>query len=128
MHAPTPTASSLKSLLRSDRAASYLLAMSIFAACSFAFAITYFMSAVAQHPALRVLFASCNGLVSGLLFIIGHDACHQSFTPSSLLNRLLGRIAFLPSYHLFCCWELAHNRIHHSFTNCKEVDYVWTPP
>ena len=31
------------------------------------------------------------------LFIIGHDACHGSLTDHDLLNRVLGRIAFLPS-------------------------------
>ena len=37
------------------------------------------------------------GFVIGRLFIIGHDACHQSLTPNRELNKVLGRIAFLPS-------------------------------
>src|SRR5690606_21042941 len=31
------------------------------------------------------------------LFLIGHDACHGSYTGQDWLNRLIGRIAFLPS-------------------------------
>src|SRR5262245_48829106 len=31
------------------------------------------------------------------LFVIGHDACHGSYTRYDWLNKLVGRIAFLPS-------------------------------
>jgi omega-6 fatty acid desaturase (delta-12 desaturase) len=31
------------------------------------------------------------------LFVIGHDACHGSYTPNKTLNKWIGRIAFLPS-------------------------------
>lgn len=27
----------------------------------------------------------------------------------------------------FTCWDLGHNRLHHSFTNLKGKDYVWAP-
>jgi hypothetical protein len=37
------------------------------------------------------------GFLVVMLFVIGHDACHQSFTSSRPLNELIGRIAFLPS-------------------------------
>lgn len=37
------------------------------------------------------------GIVIGRLFIIGHDACHQSYTPHRRLNKVLGRIAMVPS-------------------------------
>ena len=30
------------------------------------------------------------------LFVIGHDACHGSYTPNKTLNKWIGRIAFLP--------------------------------
>ena len=32
-----------------------------------------------------------------MMFIIGHDACHGSLTPSSKINTWLARLAFLPS-------------------------------
>ena len=31
------------------------------------------------------------------LFVIGHDACHGSYTPNKRLNEWIGRLAFLPS-------------------------------
>jgi len=80
----------------------------------------------AQVP-VRILCGFFAGIFSGNLFMMGHDACHGSFTASRRLNELLGRIAFLPSYHPYSPWELTHNRIHHVFTNLKGRDFVWTP-
>lgn len=71
------------------------------------------------------------GLTAGLwiarLFIIGHDACHQALTAHRKLNRLLGRIAFLPSFTPYSLWELGHNQAHHGFTNLRGRDGVWVP-
>jgi acyl-lipid omega-6 desaturase (Delta-12 desaturase) len=67
------------------------------------------------------------GLQIARLFIIGHDACHQSFTEHRFLNKFLGRIAFLPSLTPYKFWEIGHNLAHHSFTNLRGRDYVWTP-
>jgi acyl-lipid omega-6 desaturase (Delta-12 desaturase) len=50
-----------------------------------------------------------------------------SFTHVRWLNRLIGRIAFLPSLQPYSLWDLTHNRIHHAFTNLKGKDFVWTP-
>lgn len=73
---------------------------------------------------------SC-GILCGLwiarLFVLGHDACHQSLTSKRPLNRLIGRLAFLPSLTPYSTWELAHNSIHHVFSNWSEKDYVWRP-
>ena len=63
----------------------------------------------------------------GMMFIVGHDACHQSFTPSRRLNGLIGRVAFIPSLHSFSLWDLGHNRIHHRHNNVRGFDYVWEP-
>jgi len=80
-------------------------------------------------PGLAVKFtlSVLAGILTSLLFVIGHDACHQSLTPRRWLNRLLGTLAFLPSLHPFSLWELGHNRIHHRYTNRREKDYVWEP-
>ncbi|MES2190052.1 MAG: fatty acid desaturase [Pseudomonadota bacterium] len=67
------------------------------------------------------------GVVIGRLFIVGHDACHQSLTRHRRLNRWLGRIAFLPSLTPYSLWDLGHNKVHHGFTNLKGVDFVWAP-
>ena len=40
--------------------------------------------------------------------------------------RIVGRIAFLPSLHNFCLWQIAHNRLHHRFTNFKGLN-SWSP-
>jgi len=61
------------------------------------------------------------------LFVIGHDACHGSYTPNKTLNQWIGRIAFLPSLTPYSLWEVGHNLAHHGFTNLKERDYVWAP-
>jgi omega-6 fatty acid desaturase (delta-12 desaturase) len=76
---------------------------------------------------LRLLCALVAGFVIGRLFVIGHDACHQSLTDHRRLNRWLGRIAFLPSLTAYSLWDMGHNVVHHGFTNLKGVDFVWAP-
>jgi acyl-lipid omega-6 desaturase (Delta-12 desaturase) len=61
------------------------------------------------------------------LFVIGHDACHGSFTRTEWLNKVIGRIAFLPSLTPFSLWDVGHNVAHHGFTNLKGRDQVWVP-
>jgi omega-6 fatty acid desaturase (delta-12 desaturase) len=77
--------------------------------------------------AVKILLSIVLGLGISLLFIIGHDACHDSLTPSHALNQVLGRICFLPTLHPYVAWELGHNRLHHGWTNLKGVDYVYPP-
>ena len=67
------------------------------------------------------------GFVIGRLFIIGHDACHQSLTPHRGLNKWLGRIAFLSSVTPYSLWDVGHNVVHHGYTNLKGFDFVWAP-
>lgn len=76
---------------------------------------------------LRLISSLLAGYWIGRLFILGHDACHQSFTPHRKLNRVLGRLAFLPSLSPYSLWEVGHNVIHHGFTNLKGVDFIWIP-
>ncbi len=75
----------------------------------------------------KLILGLLSGLAFSILFVIGHDACHDSLTPSSFLNAMIARIAFLPSLHPYVTWELGHNRLHHGWTNLKGVDYVYTP-
>lgn len=76
---------------------------------------------------IRVFAALVAGLWIARLFVIGHDACHGSYTPSKVLNGWIGRLAFLPSLTPFSLWDVGHNLAHHGFTNLKGRDYVWTP-
>lgn len=55
----------------------------------------------------------------GMLFVIGHDAGHNSLTPVGWLNRLLGRLVMLPAYHPYTSWCHSHNVLHHGWTNLK---------
>ncbi len=86
------------------------------------FAIIYF-----DFIVFKILCSLLAGFVIGRLFILGHDACHQSFTSYRKLNRLLGRIAFLPSLTPYSLWEVGHNVVHHGQTNLKGFDFVWEP-
>jgi len=75
----------------------------------------------------KLLTGVAAGLWIARLFIIGHDACHQALTAHRKLNRVLGRIAFLPSLTPYSLWELGHNQAHHGFTNLRGRDGVWVP-
>ena len=82
---------------------------------------------LAPQPALKLLLGVAAGFWIGRLFILGHDACHQSFTPHRRLNRWLGRLVFLPSLTPYSLWEAGHNVVHHGYTNLKGADFVWAP-
>ena len=82
---------------------------------------------MARHAALQLAAGAAAGLQIARLFILGHDACHQSLTRHRRLNRWLGRIVFLPSLSTFSLWEVGHNVVHHGYTNLKGFDFVWQP-
>lgn len=75
----------------------------------------------------KLIPAIVAGFLIGRLFILGHDACHQSFTPHRGLNRWLGRLVFLPSLTPYSLWDAGHNVVHHGYTNLKGSDFVWVP-
>jgi omega-6 fatty acid desaturase (delta-12 desaturase) len=117
----------LRRKLRPLRAKSSALALVIFAAdASLYAAATWF-----AFTSRTTLPAIASGLIAmlaiGMLFVVGHDACHGSFTSSPRLNGWIGRAAFLPSLTPFAAWDEGHNRTHHVYTNLKNRDYVWTP-
>lgn len=68
-----------------------------------------------------------NGVLIGVIFIVGHDACHGILTPYRWLNRLIGRLCLLPSLHPYTAWVHNHNGLHHAFTNWKERDPGFPP-
>ena len=63
----------------------------------------------------------------GRLFVLAHDAGHNTLTPSYFWNRLLGRLAFLPGFTPFTSWQHAHNHLHHGFLRIRGKDMVWCP-
>jgi len=76
---------------------------------------------------LQIACAMLPALFIVTFFVVGHDACHGGLTPYDLLNKILGRIALLPSCTPYVAWEFAHNRVHHSYTNLRGRDYAWAP-
>ena len=92
-----------------------------------AFALAMTAAVLLPHPALQLLAGVLAGLVIGRLFILGHDACHQSFTPHRRLNRWIGRLVFMPSLTPYSLWDIGHNVVHHGYTNLRDFDFVWQP-
>jgi omega-6 fatty acid desaturase (delta-12 desaturase) len=76
--------------------------------------------------AFRAVSAVPLTLAAGQLFMIGHDAAHGSHSPSRRANGVIGRMALLPSLHVFGLWR-AHHDIHHRYTNLVGRDFVWAP-
>ena len=85
------------------------------------------LAVLAPSPWLQLLAALAEGTVIARLFILGHDACHQSLTAHRTLNRWLGRLVFLPSLTTYSLWEVGHNLVHHNHTNLNKLDNVWRP-
>ena len=82
---------------------------------------------LAAPMALAIPLSIGCGPLIGVLFIVGHDACHNSFTRLSPLNQIIARIAFLPSWQSFTSWDLGHNQMHHRYNNLRGWDAVWEP-
>ena len=76
---------------------------------------------------MQLPFSVAAGIMIAVIFVVGHDAAHNSLTPHRWLNGLIGRIAMLPSLHALSLWQLVHNQTHHRWTNLSPDDYVWTP-
>ena len=103
------------------------VALAIFAVGVVFYAATLVGTVAAPWWPLKLVLSLANAFFLAVLFVVGHDACHGAFTPSPWLNAILGRIAFLPSWHPYAGWEHAHNHIHHAWTNLRDRDYAWAP-
>jgi omega-6 fatty acid desaturase (delta-12 desaturase) len=102
------------------------LPMALFSALLVAY-VGQVVLVLALPTPLAVLMCVPCGLVIGMLFVVGHDAGHNSLTRSRRLNQVLGRLAFLPSLHAFSLWDLSHNRLHHRYNNIRGLDVAWEP-
>jgi len=91
------------------------------------YAVAVSLLIVVDNPfavaALWVLAA----LAISALFIVGHDAAHGALFSSRRMNRTVGKLAMLPSWHVYEGWVLGHNRIHHTYTARQGFDFVWHP-
>lgn len=102
------------------------LAISIFLADLGLYIFAIYGVIMFDNLALRIILAVFSGLKIGTLFLVSHDSAHDSFTSSRKLNRIIGRIAFLPSFHNYSLWLIAHNRAHHLSPNVKGQN-SWSP-
>ncbi|MEL7157092.1 MAG: fatty acid desaturase [Actinomycetota bacterium] len=68
------------------------------------------------------------GIVSANLFMIGHDAAHNSFTHLPRLNAALARFCFTVNFHPTSAWRRVHHDVHHAMANDGAIDVVWRPP
>ncbi|MEY2569107.1 MAG: hypothetical protein QOE35_3636 [Actinomycetota bacterium] len=80
-----------------------------------------------SNPLVVVALWFATGLTMTALFVVGHDCAHQALFKSRRLNDTIGRIAMLPSWHVYEGWVLGHNRVHHQFTVREGYDFVWHP-
>jgi omega-6 fatty acid desaturase (delta-12 desaturase) len=89
--------------------------------------VTTWVAVFLVPAAAKLPMSVLNGISIGLLLIIAHDACHGAYFAPRWMNHVVGRLAFLPSLHPFSYWDLAHNRLHHGWTNFRPKDYAWAP-
>jgi omega-6 fatty acid desaturase (delta-12 desaturase) len=117
-------------MTRDDRLAygsrSTPIALTLFGGLALLYLATAF-AILALPSGLSMLLSLPCGFLIAILFVVGHDASHQSFTDSRTVNHWLARLAFLPSLHPNSQWDVVHNRVHHRFNNIRGKDYVWEP-
>ncbi len=125
--APRMSIVSLRDILSAYYDRSTLLAVVLLALDLALFAAGQYLLLAASALGWQLVGGALTTLAIVRLFIIGHDACHGSLTDHAALNKLLGRIAFLPSLTPFSLWRVGHNVVHHGFNNLKGRDFVWQP-
>ncbi|MBI1396072.1 MAG: fatty acid desaturase [Betaproteobacteria bacterium] len=122
-----PQRSALRAALAQYASPSTTLALFWVAVDSTAFILASAAAVSASSLVWKSLASVGVGIMIARLFIIGHDACHHALTRHRALNRLVGRLTFLPSLTPFSLWDLGHNQAHHGFTNLNPRDAVWAP-
>jgi omega-6 fatty acid desaturase (delta-12 desaturase) len=128
MPAPVPTVKEVRAKFSAeDRSKSTFKGVSIFIIPAMIY-IAAFVGLVCTSGWLpKLCCAAVVGLCIDMLFLVGHDACHQALTPHGWLNRLIGRLAFLPSLHPYSQWDHGHNSMHHGWTNVRGWDPTFVP-
>jgi omega-6 fatty acid desaturase (delta-12 desaturase) len=122
-----PSRKTIRSWLTPLAARSTPRALALVAVDLLLFALALAATVLAPRAWMQLLAGAATGLVIARLFILGHDACHQSLTDHRTLNRWLGRLLFLPSLTPYSLWEIGHNVVHHGYTNLRGFDFVWQP-
>src|SRR5450830_2144388 len=126
-HGPMPHRKIIRSWLEPIVARSTPLAIALVLLDFSLFGLSLTATVWVSNLIAKVLLGMIAGFIIGRLFILGHDACHQSYTVHRRLNVWLGRLVFLPSLTPFSLWHTGHNVVHHGYTNLKDFDFVWQP-
>ncbi len=106
---------------------SYFLGIGIFFLISLLYAGSALGTVYFESYLVRFLFALLMGFNIAQLFVIGHDACHNSLTPGRAVNHIIARLALLPSLHACSLWEYGHNANHHVYAMLKHKDPFGVP-
>jgi omega-6 fatty acid desaturase (delta-12 desaturase) len=112
---------------RSSVKKSTLLGATLFVTATLLYVLTFSVLLLSHAWWWKACCAPVLGFSISVLFVIAHDACHGSLTPIQWLNKLVGRIGFLASFHPYAAWEWTHNAKHHGFTNVRGEDIVYVP-
>lgn len=113
--------------LRAFRQSSDFIATALCAIDISLFVVVLVATVLVPNATFKAIGAVLMALVICRLFVLAHDACHQSLFANRAVNRWIGRLMFLPSLTPYSLWEAGHNVGHHVFTNLRAMDYVWTP-
>ena len=124
---PTLSINQLRERLSPHHEASTVIAVLLLLGDIALFIVGQYLVLKTPHLASKLLGSILTTVAIIRLFILGHDACHGSLTPNALLNKILGRIAFLPSLTPYSLWRVGHNVVHHGFNNLRGRDFVWQP-
>lgn len=78
------------------------------------------------HPALLPLYWAVSGLVMWMVFVIGHDCGHGSFSRNPTLNAVVGHLCHTPLMVPFWPWAYSH-KMHHKYHNhrTRDMSHKW---
>lgn len=117
----------LRLLMQPFAAPSYMRALSLVGLDLALYAAGFVLVVVMPWMLGKVAGSLILGLAISRMFVLGHDAGHQSLTPSLRVNNFLGRMLFLPSLSPYSVWEAGHNIAHHGFAGLRGRDIPWVP-
>jgi omega-6 fatty acid desaturase (delta-12 desaturase) len=116
-----------RTLAKESRSPSFSKGLALFLFTFAGYAVSFAAFLLCQSIQARLFVAFSVFVFTSVLFLIGHDACHGSLTGNATLDKAIGRLSFLPSYHPYTAWEYTHNVLHHGMTNVRGRDPVFAP-
>lgn len=116
-----------RDLLRPFAKSSYLRSLPLVSLDLFLYAVCSASVVLAPGLGWKTAASIALGLTISRMFVLGHDACHNSLTPSRRLNVFLGRLLYLPTMSCASLWIAGHNVGHHRFASLRGRDIPWVP-